>query len=288
MLGAILFSLYAHIGLATSNLAGAVGSRKISAARMSLYAWLAGCLLAAAATPFLFNTLPDLKAFVVTAFLAVIMAVAYPIFLYTLEHGNATINGVIGGTFPIWVVILSLLFFDERLSIIQAVAVVFIFAGVVLSTLHLTRRTKLKTMFNRYSLLAFLVSILWGVYFTFIRYPVEQYGWFETNVVVQFVASIFSILILMPVIRRSKPLKFKRSNLRWPAINAFFGFSSSLSYNYALTLGASSIVAPIAGSYPGLYALMSYFIFKEKLTKLQLLGLVLVLIGVITLSVVSV
>ena len=288
MLGAILLSLAAHVGFAFNDISGAIGSRQLSAARMTLYAWLCGCVLMVLAIPFLFKNSLSAKPLLINSLLAVIMAVAYPLFLHTLEKGNATINGVIAGTFPIWVVIFSLIFFDESLSRVQACAALVIFIGVILSTLHLTRETKRHTVFNRYSVMALAVSVLWGIYFAFIRYPVEQYGWFETNVVTQIVATITSIGLLLPIIRRSKYLKFKKTQLKWPLINASFGFSSSLAYNYALTLGASSVVAPIAGSYPGLYAIASYFIFKEKLTRLQLVGIVFVLIGVVALSIVSV
>jgi drug/metabolite transporter (DMT)-like permease len=284
MFGAILLSLYAHVGFAANDLTGAIGSRKLTAARMTLYAWLCGCVLMVLSVPFLFRNSLSLRPLLVNAVLALIMAIAYPLFLYTLQHGNATINGVIAGTFPIWVVLLSLLFFDETLTAVQAGCILVIFVGVILSTLHLTRRTRLHNLFSRSSLLALVVSLMWGIYFAFIRIPIEQYGWFEANVVTQVFATLASLLLLLPIIRRSKPLKFQRKQLTWPAINASAGFTSSLAYNYALTLGNSSIVAPIAGSYPGLYALASYFIFKESLTRLQVAGLLLVLSGVIGLS----
>lgn len=288
MLGAILLSLMAHVGFASNDLAGAIGARKLSAARMSLYAWYCGCVVAGLATPFLFRNSLTFGPVLVASGLAVLMSVAYPIFLYTLRHGNATINGVIGGTFPIWVVILSLIFFDESLAFGQAAAIVIIFAGIILSTLHLTRRTRLHNLFNRYSLMATSVSLMWGVYFTFIRYPVEQLGWFEANVVVQVAATAASTLILVPIIRRGKTLKFRKQQLKWPLVNSVSGFTSSTAYNFALTLGNSSVVAPIAGSYPGLYAVASYFVFKEKLTRLQIVGVALVLLGVVALSVMSV
>jgi len=284
MLGAILLSLLAHIGFAGNDLSGAIGARKMDSARMALYAWICGSVLFAILTPFLFHNALILKPFIVNAVLGIELAVSYPLFLQTLVKGNPTINGVIAGTFPIWVVIFSLIFFGESLTGAQAISAVVIFVGIILSSLHLKRRTKLKSLMNRYSLLALIVSLMWGINFAFVRYPIEQYGWFEANIVTQVFATVSSIIFLSPIIRRHKKEKFKKEDLKWPISNALFGVTSGMAYNFALTLTSSSIVAPIAGSYPGLYAIASYFIFKEKLTRQQIVGVVMVLIGVISLS----
>ncbi len=287
MFGAIILSLVANLSFAGNDLFGAIGSRKLGAARMSLYAYLCGFVLYIVSAIFLFRGEITLKPFLVSVVIGILFAVSYPLFLYTLEKGNATINGVIAGIFPIWVVLLSLIFFDETLSLQQAISVVIIFVGVILSTLHLTKKTRWHNIFSRYALLALVVSIVWGINFTFVRYPVEQIGWFETSFIYQTVAVIFSVILLTPIIRRSKPHKFETSQLKDPALNALTGFMGGLSYNFALTLANSSIVAPIAGSYPGIYAVASYYVFKETLTKIQITGVVLVLIGVIALSIFS-
>lgn len=288
MIAAVFFAMIAHVGFAANDLTGVVGSRRFSGSRMSLYSWICGCFLALGAAPFLFRNPLDFWPVVAVAGLALIMAVAYPVFLYTLEHGNATINGVIAGTFPLWVVIFSLLFFGETLSARQSLAISVIFIGVALSTLHLSRRTRWHNMFNRYSLIAFGVSVVWGIYFTFVRYPVERLGWFEANFVSQFFSTAYSFILLVPIIRRSKSPKFEYAHLRWPVLNAISGFSGSLAFNYALTLGNSSVIAPIAGSYPGLFAFACYVFFREKLNKLQVVGLLLTLAGVVALSLASV
>jgi drug/metabolite transporter (DMT)-like permease len=288
VIGVIFLALLAHLSYAGNDLTGALGSRLLSAARMALYAWLCGLVLILLSAPFLFRGTISLQPLIVNVILAFLMAIAYPTFLYTLQHGNATINGVIAGTFPIWVVILSLIFFDETLFLSQTVAIVIIFIGAILSSLHLTNKTRLHNLFSKYSLLALLVSVLWGIYFAFIRYPIEQYGWFEASAITQLAATAFSVVLLLPLVRHAQPLKFKISQLKWPLLNGATGFSGGLAYNLALTLGASSIVAPIAGSYPGLYAVASYYVFKETLTKIQLTGVILVLLGVIMLSLVSV
>lgn len=55
--------------------------------------------------------------------------------------------------------------------------------------------------------------------------------------------------------------------------------------NHGLSLyNSSSIVAPIASASPILFVIMSYFIFKNRLTKQQIIGIVVILIGILFLT----
>jgi len=48
-----------------------------------------------------------------------------------------------------------------------------------------------------------------------------------------------------------------------------------------------SVVAPIAGANPTLFVLLAFFVFKDRLTKQQILGIVLTLLGIVWLSFLS-
>jgi len=55
--------------------------------------------------------------------------------------------------------------------------------------------------------------------------------------------------------------------------------------NYGLTLpNKSSLVAPIAGAAPILFVISSHFIFKDKLTKQQVIGIIISLVGIVLLT----
>jgi uncharacterized membrane protein len=58
----------------------------------------------------------------------------------------------------------------------------------------------------------------------------------------------------------------------------------TFAYNFAVSKGQTAIVAPIAGANPILFAVLGYIIFKDRLTKQQLLGIGTTLLGIISLS----
>jgi uncharacterized membrane protein len=54
--------------------------------------------------------------------------------------------------------------------------------------------------------------------------------------------------------------------------------------NIGLSKGLTPIVAPIAGAYPTLFVTLSFIIFKDKVTKSQMFGILITLVGIISLS----
>lgn len=285
MIIVVLFALISHVGFAGNDFSGALGARKFGGRMMSLLSWTTGLGITTALLPFLFhNTLYAWPVFD-AAISGVLFAAAYPAFLKCLENGNATITGVIAGSFPLWVVLLSILFLGESLTVPQTLAIAAILCGVALSALHLTRKTRFKNLFNRYSLLAFFISIVWGVGNVLLKYPAEKIGWFETSYINGLSGAVLTIIWLYPSQRGKVINTFKKFPL-YPLANALTGVGASAAYTFALTRGNNSIVSPIAGSYGGLFAIISYMKFKEKLTKLQILGVVLIFCGVVSLSII--
>ena len=59
------------------------------------------------------------------------------------------------------------------------------------------------------------------------------------------------------------------------------------SFNFAISKGLTAIVAPIAGSYPTLFVVLSFLIFKDPIKKQQIFGIILTVIGIVLLSFLS-
>jgi len=63
--------------------------------------------------------------------------------------------------------------------------------------------------------------------------------------------------------------------------------SADFSFNFAISRGLTTIVAPIADSYPALFVLLAFLIFKDPIKKQQIFSIVTTLFGIILLSVFS-
>ena len=61
--------------------------------------------------------------------------------------------------------------------------------------------------------------------------------------------------------------------------------SYSAYFNLGLTLGYSSLIAPVAGSSPVLFVVLSRFVFKEPLTGQQKTGIIFALAGIVLIGI---
>jgi len=284
MILVIILALIAHLGYALNDFTGALGARKFDSKLMSLLSWLTGTAIYLLIMPFFWQNSLSFWPVVVAVLSGMLAAVSYPLFLYALKYGNAALVGVVAGTFPLWIVIISLIIFKETLTATQVLVIGVIIIGIILSSLHLTRRTKFHNLLNKYTALAFLVSIMWGIAFSVLKYPVEEIGWFNVSFITSLAGSITSFIWLFPKLKTQVVPVFKKY-YKFPLLNAITGVGSTMAYNYAISRANSSIVAPIAGSYGGLFALLSYFVFREKLTRVQVLGICVIVAGVASLSI---
>lgn len=64
----------------------------------------------------------------------------------------------------------------------------------------------------------------------------------------------------------------------------FLYIAGNISFNEAVRISN----APIAGSYPTFFVVLAFFVFKDPITRQQILGIITTLLGIILLSVLSV
>ena len=60
--------------------------------------------------------------------------------------------------------------------------------------------------------------------------------------------------------------------------------TAEFSFSLGISRGFTSLVAPIAGASPVLFVVLAFLVFKDPITKQQILGIITALIGVVLLS----
>lgn len=281
---AILFAVISFFGWGVGDIFGTVVTRKIGAYSTTFWAFVLRLILASLYVPFAFNLLKNisLQIFIINIVLGFIFIGAVLSFNEALKVGNASLVGTISASFVGVVVILSIIFLGEKLTSSQSICILIIFLGLILSTLNLGELNKGKIMKDKGILLALLTMFGWGIYFTFIKIPVKNIGWFWPNYIT---LSLFPFLYLFG--------KAKKLMLKNISINRIYIFLlvavilvqvADFSFNIGISKGLTSIVAPIAGSYPTLFVLLAFIVFKDKITRQQIFGIVITLVGIVLLS----
>lgn len=284
---AITFALVSYVTWGVGILFEAIAARQIESKSGTFWGLLLGFILSILYVPFVLNDLQLLSPTVVLVNLIVAFFFIGGTIIYydALKRGNPSLVGTIASSFPFVIVILSMLFLREKLSFNQGMAIIVIFFGLFLSILNLKELYKKKSILNPGVGLALLTMISWGIALTFIKIPINKIGWFWPNL---FIFALFPVMYLYMKLDKTK-LEFPKKNVLIPLIISILCVrTAEFSYNFALTKGYASVVAPIAGANPTLFVILAFFVFKQKLTRHQLLGIVITLVGIVTLSFLSV
>lgn len=285
---AILFALITFFGWGVGDIFGAVATRKVGAYATAFWFDVIALMLFGFYVPF---ALPELRnltpsLLVLTTFLGIIGIAGLISFYEGLRIGNASLVGTISASFGAVVVLLSIVFLGEKISVPQGVSIAIIFVGLLLSSLDLAA-VKKGRLFDKSIYLALLAMACWAIYFTFLKIPVQKIGWFWPTAI-----SIASGLIALSTYMKARRIKLvfpKNASSLTPLVaNAVLLSIADLSYNVGIMKGLVSVVAPISGSYPALFVVLAFLIFKDPLRMQEVVGIVTTLIGIVLLSFFSV
>lgn len=284
---AIFFALISYLGWGAGDVSGAVVSRKLGAYSTSLWAYFLGWIFLGFLIPSRLSDLQHLtpNILVLNLILGLIGVVSTLAFNEALRVGNASLVGTIASSFSALVVIFSIIFLGENINVLQSVAIFVIFIGIILSTLDIEQIKGRNLKLNKGIILALLTMLIWGLYFTFIKIPVRQIGWFWPAYIS---LSMFPVVFLLTKLRKIKIYRPSYRGALFPLLAAVILLrTAELSFNVAISKGLTAIVAPIAGSYPTFFAPLAAFVFKDPITKQQITGIITTLIGIVFLSFVS-
>ncbi len=198
------------------------------------------------------------------------------------QRTNPALVAAIGGGWGGSALIYSLLFFNETLSVPQWISICMIFFGLFLVTFNLSWFKKMDRKNNMGFLYAFLSFLAWGVCGAFLKIPAISYGWYWTSVIM-LIPYILVLFLTMKKQGNISPLKIKNIKLFFVIVIATI--LADLGYNSSFHFGGNiAVVGTIAGSYATLSTILSFFIYKEPLSRKQFIGICIALIGIILTS----
>lgn len=204
-------------------------------------------------------------------------------YLKALELGPVTVVGAISGSFPVLVVVLSVVFLGESLTGIESAFIALSVIGIALCLLDVGELHQLHVN-SPGVLFAFITFLCWGVAFTLQKVVADQAGWQ--------VSGFLPLFINLPIAvwrmhAAGVPFRFPWAEWKWGLLAAIASVGFLLA-NLALEKGNASIVIPIAGAYPVLFAYLSHRVFHDRMTARQYAGVCVALAAVVGLSIASV
>jgi|SRR3989344_8685371 len=284
----IAFALLSFFTWGFGLLFEAIAAKKINSYLFTFWAALLSFIILTALAP---TFIGDLKGLTVSL-LILNMVLAFFFHFGTIMYyegikaGAPALVGTVASSFPGVIVLIALVFLGDKINTLQAISILLVLLGIVLSSLNLNELKKKKINLEKSVLFALAAMISWGIYLGFVKILVEKVGWFWPNYLT---FGMFPLLFLFIKYKKMKIENPIRSGVFIPFITSIILVRiAEFSYNYAIGRGSQSIVASISGANPILFVLLAFFVFKDKITKQQIAGIIVTLLGIVLLSILSV
>ena len=276
-------------GWGTSDFLTTKSSRKIGSVLTFFWTQIISFFLAL--IYFIFN----FKNFEISSISKYIFIIIVAAFLFTvgtlsffkgLIIGQASIVCPLMASWAMIAVTLGIIFLRELLKINQIFAIILILFGIILIS------TSLKDLLNKNKLIFFagvkegIISMFcYGFAVFLLTLAIKSLGWFLPGFVLRLFIIIFIILYATIVNKQSLGVSFSSSSWVPIILIGFFDIIAFFAYSFGVSVGYSSLVAPVAASSPLVTIILARIFLKEKLALNQIFGIIITISGLILISV---
>jgi len=206
-------------------------------------------------------------------------AVGNILFMKALEVGPASLTTPLININIVLTIAMSLIIYGERITLFEAIGVVLLVLAV--SLLPIDPNESLRIRNPRWYALIFLATLLFFLRNGGLKITEELD---LSNSAILFVSYVFG-LIWFTVEGMMKPIPLSertaKIGLGWGLATGIFSFAGLQIYAVALQQGPASIVAPIFAANSLVVAILSIWWYKERLSLIQTLSLILLFVGLI-------
>ncbi len=214
--------------------------------------------------------------------LALLAGATYFLYYYVIAKGQVSLTGTILGAYPLITIILSAIFLGEQTSLFQKLATVLVLLGSVFIAMPENFRLKIES----WVWYAAGGALLIGSGDFLAKLAVNQsdtYTWLFT------LGLAYLPVLLLNYLLDKKGRVLPKMSFKefWPSLLGTAMVSGGMVFFYlAFADGLASLVAPVSSSYVVLTAVLAYFFLKEKINKVQLLGIISTSLGIMLLGIV--
>jgi transporter family protein len=221
-------------------------------------------------------------AILLIAVAAILYSAGYLFFFKGLEIGNISIVAAAMNLWAVFTMLFAFLFMGQRLSGIQTLGVALILAGVTVASLNWNdiknQRFQLSVGVKETVAGAFFFGVFWNVS----EIVSEEIGWLFTTLFVKLgiilFLALFSIFVKREISLKKASTKTKTMLLVMGIVEA----GAVAAVNYGLTIGDAILITPIASALSIVTIGLAIIFLKDKITKLQRLGISMAILGIIT------
>jgi bacterial/archaeal transporter family protein len=281
----ILSGIAGMFGWGIYDFLGGVFAKQMGPFKSFFWSQLAG-LISTLLLAFVFATSINISVSVIILFpiAAIVYSAGYLFFFKGLEIGNVSIVAAAMNLWAVFTMLFAFIFMGQRLSTTQTLGALMIISGVTLASLNWSgirnQRFQLSSGVKEAVLGAFFFGIFWNIS----EIISEEAGWLLTTLFVKFeivlLLLLFSFLVKIEIGITKISAKTKHTVVLMGVIEA----GAVAVVNYGLTIGDAILITPIASALSIVTITLAIIFLKDKITKLQGLGIVTAIMGIIIIA----
>jgi transporter family protein len=212
---------------------------------------------------------------------SILYAAAYLLFFKGFELGNVSIISATMNLWAVFTMLFAYIFLGQRLSTFQFLGVLMIIAGVVLVSLKWSDIKNQNIELLSGIKETILAALLFGIFWNLSEIISEQIGWSSTTLFVKIGVVLFLLLFSL-LINRELSIAKTTSKIKMMILLAGVLEAAAVAFvNWGLTVGNAILVTPIASALSIVTIMMAVIFLKEKITKLQGFGMIIVITGIV-------
>jgi len=279
----ILSGIGGMFGWGVYDFLGGIYAKQIGPFKSFFWSQLAG-LISVLGLIFVFTVSLDIPIAIIILLpiAAVLYSAGYLFFFKGFEIGNLSIIAASMNLWAVFTMLFAFIFMGQRLSAIQFTGVLMIICGVTLASLNWSdirnKRFQLSSGVKETVFGAFFFGVFWNIS----EVISEEIGWLLTTLFVKFGIVLF-LLLFSVLLKRELGLANAAAKTKWMVlIMGMIEAGAVAIVNYGLTIGDAILITPIASALSIVTIALAIMFLKEKVTKLQGLGIITAIGGIIT------
>jgi transporter family protein len=278
----ILSGIGGMFGWGIYDFLGAVYAKQIGSFKSFFWSQLAG-LIFALLLIFVFTISLNVPILVIILLpiAAIVYSAGYLFFFKGFEIGNVSIVAATMNLWAVFTMLFAFIFMGQRLSTIQSLGVFMIISGVTLASLNWSdirnQRFQLSSGVKETALGAFFFGVFWNIS----EVISEEIGWLLTTLFVKFGIILFLLLFSFLIKRELDLTKATTKTKCMVVLMGIIEAGAVAIVNYGLTIGDAILITPIASALSIVTITLAIIFLKDKVTKLQGLGIITAIAGII-------
>lgn len=203
------------------------------------------------------------------------------LFMKALLIGPASLTSPLVNANIVLTMAMSMIIYGEIITVTEAIGVLLLIAAITLLPIDPNENLRIRN--KRWYLLIFLAMLLFFFRNGGLKITEEMH---LSNTSILFISYLFGFVwFTWQILRKSSTAGFRQkqntTGMIWGLGAGFFSFGGMQLYAIALDQGPATIIAPIFSTNSLVVAILSILIFRERLSLMQSMSLVLLFAGLI-------